>query len=361
MSVPSSRQNFIDWMKTIGMLLIVAGHVIGDPYSAFNQIAQPAYTKQLGVAFFVFITGWGLANVRSPTPLTVYSRLFAIFAYGFVFAVLFSLLALVLKGGLQLSNYSPFLLGANVLFNNFPANPTTWYIGTYLHLLVLWFLVTRHISVNMMTLVVAFILENIIRMSLLNAGVPFIAYMLFPNWLTVFLLGHYLHQHTDKPSLKLAAIVGATWVLVAAGWSNVMNGITVGDGFPFRSLFVEEQWAIPLQSLLISATYFISTWLFFQMARCLPESRVVKFFARNTIIIFIIHLPIIFAIYPTYYAWLDTFGIPPLAQQLSLIVFIYWGCAMVSEWITRALRLERWREPLWKRLQLKWFRARPAG
>ena len=45
-----------------GKLLIVFGHVIGDPQNPYNLVTQPAYTKQVGVALFVFITGWGLAN-----------------------------------------------------------------------------------------------------------------------------------------------------------------------------------------------------------------------------------------------------------------------------------------------------------
>ena len=71
------------------MFLIVYGHVVGDPFNPFNQITQPAYTKQLGVAFFVFITGWSLANDNRNGLRVVFNRLFAIYFYGILFALLF--------------------------------------------------------------------------------------------------------------------------------------------------------------------------------------------------------------------------------------------------------------------------------
>ncbi|WP_343074996.1 acyltransferase family protein [sulfur-oxidizing endosymbiont of Gigantopelta aegis] len=62
MTPPVKHQHFVDWMKALGMFLIVYGHVVGNPLNIFNLISQPVYTKQIGVAFFVFITGWSLAN-----------------------------------------------------------------------------------------------------------------------------------------------------------------------------------------------------------------------------------------------------------------------------------------------------------
>lgn len=348
MQATTQRQNFIDWMKAIGMFLIVAGHVIGDPNAVFNLVSQPAHTKQLGVAFFVFVAGWGLANVSHPSWHTVYKRTYLLLAYGLASALFFSAIFYYFKGTLQLSNYLPLFLGINVLFDNFPANSTTWYIGTYIHIVLLWFFVTRHLSVNTATLCIAFLIEFIVRTILISAGVSFIAYMLFTNWLTVFLLGHYLHNSADDSSLKNALLTGFCWVVVAVAWSLGLGMFTIEHSLPFNHLVMNSSLAVPLQSFFISTIYLLSTWLFFHFTRRLPSNAIVQFFSRNTILIFIIHLPIIFAFHPTYYQWLEG----PLFdyRRISLILLVYLGSAVLSEVLTRLLRLERFRDRIWESL-----------
>ena len=50
---------FIDWMKDLGMFLIVYGHVAGD---SIAHVTHP-YRKQLGVAFF--ISSWDGESLES--------------------------------------------------------------------------------------------------------------------------------------------------------------------------------------------------------------------------------------------------------------------------------------------------------
>lgn len=350
------HQNFIDWMKAMGMFLIVAGHVIGDPFSPFNQIAQPAYTKQLGVAFFVFVVGWGLANVRKPTLQTVYNRLFAIYFWGVFFALFFSGVFYVTEGSLQLSNYLPFFFGANLLFNNFPANPTTWYIGTYIHIVLIWFCWIRHVQITKRVLVISFVIENLVRVSFLLADQAFIAYMLFPNWLTVFLLGMYLHCETDKPSMKMAAFVASIWVCVAVAWVYIMGLLDFGEAFPIRDIEIQQPWASLLQSSLMSIVYLLSTWLFFQFARCVYAGRFIRFLARNTLVNFIIHLPIIFALTTVWSLWLGDFQ--PIERKIILIIMIYLGCSMVSELLYRVIPYESLRQPIWLTLRPAFVKLR---
>ena len=111
------RQSFVDWMKALGMLLIVAGHIVGDPYNIYNSVSQPVYTKQLGVAFFIFITGWGLANETRDGLRVVFNRIFPVYLIGFVFAVLLSLIFFVIGHDINESNYLPFIGGINVILN----------------------------------------------------------------------------------------------------------------------------------------------------------------------------------------------------------------------------------------------------
>ena len=44
---------FVDWMKAIGLILIVYGHVA---HASTVWIAPPIYIKQFGVTFFIFAT-----------------------------------------------------------------------------------------------------------------------------------------------------------------------------------------------------------------------------------------------------------------------------------------------------------------
>ena len=82
--------------------------------------------------------------------------------------MLISFVMFALIGDANESNYLPLALGVNVLFNYFPANPTTWYIGTYVHVLLLWFLLTRHVTVKPWMLALCFSLEIPIRAVLIH-------------------------------------------------------------------------------------------------------------------------------------------------------------------------------------------------
>ena len=55
---------FIDWMKGLGLLLIVSGHVSATA----DHLLPPIYPKQLGVAFFLFVSGYSLARETQARP-----------------------------------------------------------------------------------------------------------------------------------------------------------------------------------------------------------------------------------------------------------------------------------------------------
>src|SRR5919197_6005318 len=165
---------FVDWMKAIGLILIVYGHVA---HASAVWIAPPIYLKQFGVAFFVFASGFTLARESRPVWQVVYQRLFEVCLFGIACASIISITGALSGQGLHLSNYTPFVLGANVLIDAFPANPTTWYIGTYIHLLLLWALVLRRITIGPRLLIGVLAAEVLIRALLLTAAGAFVAYM----------------------------------------------------------------------------------------------------------------------------------------------------------------------------------------
>ena len=80
----------IDWLKCLGITLIVYGHV-----AAWAPLADlpPIYSKQLGVAFFLFASGFSLSvETREPRHVA-FNRLFEIYLFGIPCAVLVSVVS----------------------------------------------------------------------------------------------------------------------------------------------------------------------------------------------------------------------------------------------------------------------------
>ena len=177
---------FVDWMKALGMSVIVYGHVA---HATTVPLTPPIYLKQFGVAFFLFATGFTLARETRSAGETVFNRLFQVYLFGLSLAFLLTVLSVAAGGRGAPSNYLPFAGGLNVIVNNFPANPTTWYLGTYLHLLVIWAVWLRRIRIRTWMVIAALAIEIPIRALVVATAGPYVAYMVSTNWAAVFLLG----------------------------------------------------------------------------------------------------------------------------------------------------------------------------
>src|SRR6478672_3451877 len=81
-SPAAPRLSFIDWMKTAGIVVIVVGHVAAR---TSDWMTPPIYPKQLGVAFFVFVTGYTLAREQRPVWRVLFNRLFDVYVFGILF------------------------------------------------------------------------------------------------------------------------------------------------------------------------------------------------------------------------------------------------------------------------------------
>ena len=184
---------FIDWMKFLGIVLIVNGHVSTHPLLS----TAPIYEKQLGVAFFIFVMGFSLAREVRQSWRVVYNRLFEIYLFGFALALLLSACGYVASHDVRESNYAPFVLGLNVFVNFFPANPTTWFLGTYLHLLLFWAWLLRRVRIRRWMIAASVLVEIVLRAIVVGHGTEMIAYMILPNWSTAFLLGLFEGQRKE--------------------------------------------------------------------------------------------------------------------------------------------------------------------
>jgi peptidoglycan/LPS O-acetylase OafA/YrhL len=347
----AGRLPFLDWMKAVGMALIVIGHV-GAPWVI--HYTPPFNPKQLGVAFFLFATGYSLARERRPWTVVLPGRLFPVYLYGVPFALVMSAVDWVRASNLDESNYLPFLLGINVALDDFPANPTTWYIGTYIHVLLLWALALRFLRPRPWMLAPVALAELLIRAALMERAGLFRAYMLVTNWATVLLMG-MIAGHRDEPEATPRAsdlvpplcVVG----LLLSAWPRVAwTLLHPSTSFPFMRFETGSPLAdLVATSAAVTALYSAYTWSIYRIGLRLPDWAPVRFLARNTLFIFIAHMPVYTALQP---GLASRFGRDGSIALLFLICFV--GLGLVSEAIGRLLRPRMLRDRI---LALGWPHA----
>ena len=324
-------------MKGIGMSVIVYGHVA---HSTTVPLTPPIYLKQLGVVFFLFATGFTLARERRQAAEVLFNRLFQIYLFGVSLAVLMATKGLLTGSGLGLSNFLPFLGGANVAFDNFPANPTTWYLGTYLHFLILWAVVLRRVRVQMWMVALAIAVEIAVRALLMARAGGYIAYMLMTNWSAVFLLG-MVRGGEDEAEPQGSAIPYAVALVTGfVVWGTAMRRVGFDFTFPFMSL---QWWPGPVGVAMVSAAvsilYVGAAALTFEATRRLAAPAAVQFIARNSLIIFLAHMPVFFALHPVLVSWGLGYW-PQVAVQMLVCLA---ALAVASEWIHALVQPERLR------------------
>jgi acyltransferase-like protein len=317
-------------MKAIGMTVIVYGHV-----TRAVPLTPPIYPKQLGVAFFLFAGGFTLARERRPVGQALFKRLFQTWLFAFVLAGGIAVAGAINGTGLALSNFLP-MIGANVVFDNFPANPTTWYLGTYLHLLIIWAIWLRQIRVRRWMVVAAFALEIPIRAVLMATAGRFIAYMLLTNWMAVFLLGLAQGAEDDEPAAYSPLPYALGGIAAFVVWGVATRLLPLELTVPFMTL---RGWP-PIAGLVavsaaVSALYLCATVIVFEATRRVAAPAAVRFIARNTPIIFLAHMPVFLALHPLLVAW--HVGYPARVAVQLLVCLI--GLGALSE-VIRGL-LER--------------------
>ena len=342
---------FIDWLKALGITLIVYGHVTG----AWPLVSlPPVYGKQLGVALFVFATGYSLAGETRPRWYVVFRRLFELYLFGLGMAIVLSVFVYIKKGVINKSNYLPFLAGANVVFDFFPANPTTWYVGMYTHLLLLWAVVLRRFRVTWLILLLVAVVEVVVRAVLIEAAGGYVAYMTISNWMTVLLLGMYYAQRRVTRGCVPPPVALGCLILFLAGWVVIGARVPLDPTFPFMRISGQSGLVATLGvSTVVSVLYATATWLTFSAASH-PAPAPVRFLARNTVIVFLVHMPV-------YYALLSPLEatVPDRTLRASIMLVVCLPMlAALSEGVNRLIQPTKLRGVVYLRL---WPRNLSAG
>lgn len=322
---------FLDWLKALGMVVIVYGHVTGSwPLVSL----PPIYSKQLGVALFMFVTGYSLAGEKGDGWKIAFQRLFEMVLFGVLVAGIVSAISFAAGGRGQLSNFYPFLGGVNVLMDNFPANPTTWYVGAYLQLIVVWAVALRRLRVTLPLLVAVLIGEIVMRAVLVEWAGNYIAYMLLPNWATAFLLGAWYgqRQRTSTALSGLSAL--AALVAFLAIWVPIAHRLPLDDSFPFMRPRSGSALGLLGVSTAISMLYAGITWLTFAVTSRYDAPGAIRFIARNTLIVFLAHMPVYYVLVPPFAEW-----IPNRSVRATVFMIICLpGLALVSEGVRHLIR-----------------------
>lgn len=337
------RYAFLDWLKCLGMIVIVYGHVAG--WAPLADL-PPIRLKQLGVALFLFALGYTLARDFRSAAEVVFKRVFEIYFFGLAVALLVSVGGLIFDGRWQKSNYLPFFGGINVLFDFFPANPTSWYIGTYVHFVVIGTLLLRRVRITGRILAAACCVEVLVRAVLIARVGTLVAYMMAFNWATVFLLGTYYGQRQRLRVHVRWWIPSAAAVMFIGVWLLLIRRVALGADFPFMLPATGGVVPLLLVSAGVSTLYVALTWLVFATVTNLEPSRIVRFIARNTMVIFLAHMPVYYALLPLMPR--DVFGRP--FRSAILMVVCLPGLALVSEVIHRFVRVQALRDCAFARL-----------
>jgi acyltransferase-like protein len=347
---------FIEWMKALGMSAIVYGHVA---HATTEPLTPPIYLKQFGVAFFLFATGFTLAREKRTAIEAVFNRLFQVYLFGVSLALILTMFSLLAGGHGAPSNYLPFAIGLNVIVDNFPANPTTWYLGTYVHLLLIWAVFLRRFRVRMWMVLAALAVEIPIRAWLMPSAGRFVAYMLFTNWAAVFLLGMARGGEADGERRA-----SGPWYAVALGaglatWAGAMQLLPFERTFPLQSL---DGWPTVAGLVFVSATvsllYSGTTALMFEATRHLRTTPApVAFIARNSLIIFLVHMPVYSMLTPILVAWTTSYWTRVAIQLLVCLP----GLGLLSEGIVAVVRPGALRGPVFEWINLRVRIGRHAG
>lgn len=119
----------------------------------------------------------------------------------------------------------------------------------------------------------------------------------------------------------------------------VANWLPFVRTFPFMKLDVgEAATGALLVSAMVSSIYLGVTKLAYRALRSQPAPAAVRFVARNTLIVFLAHMPLYYALWPVLGSW------PPLLRSVVYMVICLPGLAWASEGIRKVVRPRELRE-----------------
>ena len=81
-------------------------------------------------------------------------------------------------------------------------------------------------------------------------------------------------------------------------WTTALASMPVSMGFPFMRIAPSALASALATSIAVSTLYLVCTLLTVRAVRSVPAPAVVRFVARNTLIVFIAHMPLYYIMQP---------------------------------------------------------------
>ncbi len=122
----------------------------------------------------------------------------------------------------------------------------------------------------------------------------------------------------------------------------------LADTFPFMRWPGESFGATVGVSTLVSASYAGMTWLIFASVRGWPAPAPVRFVAANTLIIFLGHMPLFYALTPVVTGWTDSRPLRSLIYAAAAVI----GLGCLSEGLRRLVRPRELRDRTYPKSQV---------
>lgn len=110
-------------------------------------------------------------------------------------------------------------------------------------------------------------------------------------------------------------------------------------------------------SAMVSTLYVGATWLIFQAVRAWPAPAPVRFVARNTLVIFLGHMPLLYALAPTVTGWTGN----RVMRSLVFVTATILGLGYLSEGLRRLMRPRELRNRIYAWVTSGAHTARSAG
>jgi hypothetical protein len=169
------------------------------------------------------------------------------------------------------------------------------------------------------------------------------------NWLSLLLLGMWSGQRPTRDVVPHSRGVAplpeiAALITLALAWPRMISAVGLVEDFPFARIVAPSVVAsLVATSAAVSFLYLAYTVLVFRITTRLAEHLAVRFLAENTLIVFIIHMPLVYLLAPRLYSVVPHGPGGILRMLVNLMVFfVLPACA--SQIIRQIMAPQRWRE-----------------
>jgi hypothetical protein len=175
--------------------------------------------------------------------------------------------------------------------------------------------------------------------------------------MTAFVLGLYFGQR-ELPAMHFSyrnVVAGVAIIGLIGFWMLFTERINIENNFPFKIItFSNRMLSLLVTSTAISGLYAMITLLTFRMTMGLWDLGFIRFLARNTLFVFIIHMPLVYLLVPVYYPL-----VPSLILRIPISLTLFFLIpAVVSEILFKWIDLKHMRKTLFQKAQKKgWIQA----